>query len=132
MRTRLLVLTALAVAVAALALPQPASSAVLFEGTFGPAGTHTGKGRVTVVTAKNGARYIKLSRDFRAYEAVRLNLYLATDASATTFRNLGLMRASGAQRFLVPRSINFTRYRYVIAWCIDFDVPITDAVLRRA
>jgi hypothetical protein len=132
MKKRLLLLAALTAAGAALALPQPAASAVIFKGTFGPAGTHTGKGTVTVVTAKNGARYIKLSRDFRAYNAIRLNLYVATSASATKFKNLGRMRASGAQRFLVPRSVGFRNYRYVIAWCIDFNVPITDAVLRAA
>jgi hypothetical protein len=132
MRKRLLAITALGLAVAAFALPQSAASAVIFKGTFGPAGTHTGTGTVRVVTARNGARYIKLSSDFRAYNSVRLNLYLATTAAATSIRNLGLMRASGAQRFLVPRSINFTKYKYVIAWCIDFNVPITDAILRAA
>lgn len=132
MKKRLCLCMALTAAVATLALPQSAMSAVIFKGTFGPAGTHTGKGKVTVVTAKNGVRYIKLSRDFMAFNAVRLNLYLATSASATKIKNLGLMKASGAQRFLVPRSVNFSTYRYVIAWCIDFNVPITDAVLRAA
>jgi hypothetical protein len=132
MRKSLLTVTALGLVVAALTLPQSAVSAVIFKGTFGPAGTHTGKGTVTVVTARNGARYLKLSSDFRAYNAVRLNLYLATTAAATSIRNLGLMRVSGAQRFLVPKSINLKKYRYVIAWCIEFNVPITDAILRVA
>jgi hypothetical protein len=86
----------------------------------------------TVVTGPNGARYLKLSRNFAAFDAVTLNLYLATSAAATTKKNLGIMRARGAQRFLVPASANLGRFKYVIAWCVEFNTPITDAVLRRA
>jgi hypothetical protein len=132
MRKRLLGIATGALCALAFALPQSAASAVIFKGTFGPAGTHTGRGKVTVVAAKGGARYLKLSSDFRAYNAVRLSLYLATNASATRIKNLGSMRTTGAQRFLVPRGVNLTKYKYVIAWCVDFDVPITDAILSAA
>jgi hypothetical protein len=126
MKTRLIALIALA----AVTLPSTATSAVIARGTFGPAGDHTGRGTVTVVAGKNGARYLKLSRTFAAFNAVKLNIYLATSPSARVRRNLGFLEPRGAQRFLVPSSLNLEKYRYVIAWCVAFNVPITQAILR--
>jgi Electron transfer DM13 len=132
MKTRLLVSSALVLIVAVLLLPAGAMSAVLYKGTFGPAGTHRGKGTVTVVSGKQGARVLKLSRDFAAFNAVTLHLWLATNPSGATKRDLGFMRARGAQAFTVPKGLNLGRYRWVIAWCVDFNTPITDAALLRA
>jgi hypothetical protein len=103
---------------------------VIAQGTFGPTEKYTGRGTATVVTGARGARYLRLSRDFRAFNAVKLALYLATSPSANAHINLGSMKARGAQRFLLPRSVNLKRYRYVIAWCIAVDEPITQAILR--
>jgi hypothetical protein len=119
------------VAATALVLPAPAIGKVIAQGSFGPTEKYTGRGKATVV--RNGAgdsRFLRLSRDFRAFNAVKLALYLATSAAAETHINLGAMKDRGAQRFLLPESVNLKRYKYVIAWCIEVDEPITQAILR--
>jgi hypothetical protein len=118
------------VAAVALLLPATAVGKVIAEGTFGPTEKYTGRGKATVVTGEGGTRYLKLSRDFRAFNAVKLALYLATSPSAGRHINLGAMRDRGAQRFLLPENVNLKRYKYVIAWCIEVDEPITQAILR--
>jgi hypothetical protein len=114
----------------ALTLPATSIGAVILEGTFGPTEKYTGRGTATVVSGANGARTLKLSSNFRAFNAVRLELYLATSPSATKHITLGPMRDRGAQRFRLAKTVSLSRYKYVTAWCTAVDEPITQAILR--
>jgi hypothetical protein len=121
-----------ALLVALLAVLAPAVAAappVLAKGSFGPTAKYTGKGTATVVRV-GAARELRLSRDFVAMNAIKLRLYLATSPAATGRVDLGPMRPTGAQRFRLPASANLKRHRYVIAWCVAVNEPITQAVLR--
>jgi hypothetical protein len=113
-----------------LALAAPALAAdPIAKGAFGPTAKYTGKGTATVVRIGE-RRELRLSRDFVAMNAVRLRLYLATSASASTKIDLGPMKPRGSQRFRLPARVDVKRFRYVIAWCVAVDEPITQAVLR--
>jgi hypothetical protein len=98
MKIRLLVSSALVLIVAVLLLPAGAMSAALYKGTFGPAGTHRGKGTVTVVSGKQGARVLKLSRDFAAFNAVTLHLWLARTHPAPRSATSGSCERAGRRR----------------------------------
>jgi hypothetical protein len=101
----------------------------LLRGVFTDSAKYTGTGSVAV-TRRAGVRTVRLGRDFRADpESIRLRLYLATSASGRSHVDLGPMRETGAQRFRIPRAVNLSRYRYVIAWCAAVDEPITHARL---
>ena len=121
----------LVLAAAALALAAPALAAAqpIAKGTFGPTAKYTGKGTATAVRVGAG-RELRLSRDFVAMNAIKLRLYLATSPSASTRVDLGPMKPRGAQRFRLPARVNLGRYRYVIAWCVAVNAPITQATLR--
>ncbi len=114
----------------AVLVPSVASAGVIAKGTFRNVGNEKGRGTVTVVTGQNGARLLKLSSNFAAFNGVSLRLWLATSPSAKTHRDLGKLNKFGAQTFKVPKGTNLNRYKYVIAWCVEFHVPITQAILR--
>lgn len=107
------------------------ATTTILRGIFTDSAKYTGSGSV-VVTRRSGVRTVRLGRNFRADPgAIRLRLYLATDPSGRTFRDLGPMAETGAQSFRVPAGLSFSRYRYVIAWCAAVDEPITQAKLVR-
>jgi hypothetical protein len=52
-----------------------------------------------------------------------LHVYLATTADATTFIDLGLLKAtSGNQTYNMGGNPNLATYKYVIIWCKQFSV----------
>jgi len=119
----ILLVAALAPAVSAAPAP------VVAKGTFGPTEKYTGKGTATVVKVGK-KRELRLSSNFVAMNAIKLRLYLATSPAATSRIDLGPMKPTGAQRFRLPASANLKRHKYVIAWCVSVNEPITQAVLR--
>jgi len=108
---------------------EAASPRLLAKGTFGPTERYTGKGTATVVQLGK-SRELRLSSDFVAMNAIKLRLYLARTPSAKVRLDLGPMKARGAQRFRLPARADLKRYRYVIAWCVAANAPITQARLR--
>ncbi len=120
---------ALLVVAAFAAFASEASATVIAEGRFGRTAMYTGTGRA-VVESSRGARTLKLSRDFSASAAIELRLYLATSPSGRTHVDLGRMAKRGAQSFRIPRGVSIRKYRYVIAWCVTVNEPVTRARLR--
>jgi Electron transfer DM13 len=52
-----------------------------------------------------------------------LHVYLATDATAATFIDLGRLKAvSGNQTYDIPGNPSTATYKYVIIWCKQFGV----------
>jgi hypothetical protein len=110
---------------------QKAPTTTILRGAFTDSAKYTGTGSVAV-TRRSGVRTLRLARNFRADPgSIRLRLYVATDRSGRDFVDLGPMAETGAQSFRVPTRLNFSRYRYVIAWCAAVDEPITQARLVR-
>ena len=54
-----------------------------------------------------------------------LNIYLSSSISNVTsdFIDLGDNKGvNGSYEYDLPGNINFTTYKYVVVWCVDFDV----------
>ena len=116
-------------AAAPIAAHAESPTTTLLRGVFADSATYSGSGGVSV-TRRDGARTLRLGRNFRAdSRAIRLRMYLATDASGATHVDLGPMVESGAQTFRVPAGVSLSRYRYAIAWCAAVDEPIAQARL---
>jgi hypothetical protein len=75
------------------------------------------------------ARTLNLASSFRANGTNNVDLWLATDATATTFIELPGLQTEGAQTFDIPGSVDLAVYNYVVVWCDDIDVVIGTAEL---
>jgi hypothetical protein len=60
-------------------------------------------------------------------------VYLATDGSGTTFKDLGELKGSrGDQQYEIPANVSLTRYDTVVFWCVPFSVSLATAQLEPA
>ena len=62
-----------------------------------------------------------------------MELYLATDLEATDFITLGAMQGfEGDFSYEIPNSdtIDFTKHKYLLVWCVEFSVNFGHAVLK--
>jgi hypothetical protein len=94
-------------------------------GTLG----HPAEGTVRVIETENGPiiRY----EDFKTINGPQLHVYLANDLDATEYVDLGPIRGtSGNINYTVPDGIDLDEYRYVLYWCVPFDVLFNYADLR--
>lgn len=99
------------------------------RGTFTDSAKYDGSGSASVVR-RGAVRTLRVARNFVADPgAIRLRMYLATDASGRTFVDLGPMRETGAHSFRLPKNVSLSRYRYAISWCAAVNEPITQAKL---
>jgi Electron transfer DM13 len=70
----------------------------------------------------NGTWKLYLS-NFSSNNGPDLRVYLATSSSASSFINLGKLKAtSGSQTYDIPGNPNLGNYKYVIVWCAQFAV----------
>ena len=132
-RTSFAIVAFAAIAAAPLAVGQisaqaKAKNVTVARGTFTDSAKYTGSGTATVVR-RGTARTLRLAKNFEAVGGIKLRMYLATDAGGATHIDLGAMKASGAQSFRIPKTVNLMTYRYAIAWCVSASAPITQAKL---
>jgi len=71
-------------------------------------------------------------QNFSSENGPVLEMYLATDLSVQNYISLGpLQGLSGDFDYTLPNStIDFTQYKYVIVWCVDFSVNFGYAILE--
>lgn len=104
------------------------SQGVLSEGDFRPLG-HDARGTALVIEGADGNIYVR----FEAFEVENgpdLKVYLsraqaeAPEAElAADFIDLGGLKGNvGDQNYLVPASVDFSKYRSVVVWCRRFSV----------
>ena len=90
---------------------------------------HPTMGKVTV----NEERSSLFITDFRSDDGPLLEMYLSTDLEATNYVSLGELKGlEGNFSYLIPNgsSIDFTEYKYVMVWCVDFSVDFGHALLE--
>jgi Electron transfer DM13 len=93
-------------------------------------GTLSGDSEGTLEIVQTGeARTLNLSGDFKANGTNNVDLWLATDATGSTFIELPGLQTQGAQTFDIPASVDLAVYKYVVVWCDDVDVVIGTAAL---
>lgn len=68
--------------------------------------------------------------DFKSDDGPLLELYLATNLTASTYVSLGELKGlDGDYQYSVPAGTNLENLKYVIVWCVDFKVSFGHAVL---
>ena len=105
----------------------PPASTVSFKGNFVNS-AHPTSGMATVNLDKT-----KLSLNtFKTDAGPNLNIYLASnliDINAD-YKDLGDIKGvNGNYTYDIPANTNLTTYKYVVVWCIDFDVNFGYATL---
>jgi len=118
----------------AAAAPKPAAprNAVELTGPVRPA-SHSASGTARVVKLAAGGRRLTLSDGFEIDPGPTVRVYLATDASGKTFKDVGELKGSkGDQQYAIPTSVDLERYDTVVFWCVPFTVSLATAQLRPA
>jgi hypothetical protein len=110
------------------------SRGVLSEGDFRPLG-HDARGTALIIEAANGNTYLRFEH-FEVENGPDLKVYLsragadAEDGLAADIVDLGDLKGNvGDQNYLVPASVDLTRYRSAVVWCRRFSVGFAVAPL---
>lgn len=98
----------------------------LYQGTFVSA-AHETSGEATV----NQDATVLSFTDFKTENGPVLDVYLATDENASNYISLGeLQGLEGDFDYDLPQDVDFETHKYVIIWCVDFDVNFGYAILE--
>jgi hypothetical protein len=112
--------------------PAPRRNVVVLSGAVTPR-SHSASGRARVVRLARGGRRLTLSDGFQIDPGPKVRVYLATDASGETFKDLGGLKGSkGTQQYEIPAQTSLSRYDTVVFWCVPFSVSLASAELRPA
>lgn len=85
---------------------------------------------VAKVIEDNGVKSVRLE-NFSSNNGPDLKVYLAKDANAASFINLGNLKSiSGNQNYTISGMNNITEYKYVLIWCQQFGVLFGSAQLN--
>ena len=69
--------------------------------------------------------------NFKTDNGPVLEVYLATDTSASKYVSLGALKGlDGNYEYTLPKNIDFSVYNHVIIWCVDFKVNFGFAILK--
>ncbi len=98
-----------------------------FKGDF-VSGAHQTSGIATIDQAESTLTLT----NFKTDSGPDLNIYLARSLSTITtdFIDLGNIKGlNGNYTYDLPDNVDYTLYKFVIVWCVDFDVNFGYAVL---
>lgn len=102
------------------------STSLLFQGDF-VSSAHPTSGKAAI----NDAKTLLSLTNFKTDNGPVLEVYLATDTSATTYITLGALKGiDGNYDYVLPNNIDFNVYNHIIIWCVDFKVNFGYAVLK--
>ncbi|MEL6579050.1 MAG: DM13 domain-containing protein [Cyanobacteria bacterium J06621_12] len=98
---------------------------------------HPTVGQVSIVEA-DGKKYLEIGQDFQSDRGPDLKVILhqanAVDLKVREgdYLNLGALQAfSGAQRYLIPDSVDLANYKSVAIWCEQFNATFGYAPLAQ-
>ncbi|MGH2898855.1 MAG: DM13 domain-containing protein, partial [Solirubrobacteraceae bacterium] len=95
--------------------------------------SHSAAGTARVVKLAAGGRRLTLSDGFEIDPGPQVRVYLATDASGATFKDLAALKGSkGSQQYGLPAGLDLDRYDTVVFWCVPFSQSLASAALRPA
>ena len=108
------------------------TNVVELTGAVRPEG-HSAAGTARVVRLAAGGRRLTLSDGFEIDPGPQVRVYLATDASGATFKDIGALKGSkGNQQYPIPSGIDLGRYDTVVFWCVPFSQSLASAALKAA
>ncbi|MBA3747325.1 MAG: DM13 domain-containing protein [Solirubrobacterales bacterium] len=112
--------------------PTPKTNVVERRGEVRPA-SHSASGTARIVTLAAGGRRLTLSDGFEIDPGPEVRVYLATDASGATFKDLGKLKGDkGTQQYAVASDVDLDRYDTLVLWCVPFTVSLATAELKPA
>ncbi len=104
----------------------PPNNTSTFQGDF-VSSAHPTSGKVSTNEAKTTLSFT----NFKTDNGPVLEVYLATNTSASTYISLGLLKGlNGNYEYTLPANVDFTVYNHVIIWCVEFKVNFGYAVLK--
>ena len=71
-------------------------------------------------------------QNFKTDPGPQINVYLVSDLSKilTDYKDLGKVKGiNGNYSYATPANIEFKKYKYVVIWCVDFNVNFGYAIL---
>lgn len=102
------------------------TSGAAYQGDF-VASAHPTQGKATV----NSEKTILNFTGFKTSNGPILDVYLATDISADTYIDLGVLKGiDGDYEYTLPSNVDFKTYKYVIIWCVEYNINFGYAVLE--
>jgi Electron transfer DM13 len=108
--------------------PPPAGT-VLATGSF-VSNVHPSSGTVKIIKGADGKISLAIE-NFSTDNGPDLRIWLATSTSATSYKELGLLKAvSGNFSYDLSADVDYTTHDHVLIWCKDFSVLFGHAVLR--
>ena len=111
------------------AAPASTRNIVEREGLVTPA-SHSASGRARIVKLAAGGRKLTLSDGFAIDPGPQVKVYLATDTSGRTFKDLGGLKGSkGDQQYELGGGVDLARYDTVVFWCVPFSQALSHAQL---
>lgn len=112
--------------------PAPAQDARLARGRFRGADGHASSGTATAVRRAGGGRRLTFS-NFETDGGLDVRVYLVDGDGSDVKDHVELGRLKGErgnQQYTVPSSVDLSRYRTVVLWCIPYTVRVAVAPLR--
>ncbi|WMI64868.1 DM13 domain-containing protein [Aestuariibaculum sp. YM273] len=99
---------------------------VAYSGDF-VSSAHPTTGKVSI----DKALEILTFTNFKTDDGPNLEVYLATDTSASSYVSLGSLKGTeGKYEYNLPSDIDYEVYTHVIVWCVPFSVNFGYAVLN--
>jgi len=109
-----------------------ATNVVERMGTVTPA-SHSADGTARIIKLAEGGRMLTLSDGFEIDPGPQVKVYLATDKSGATYKDLGELKGNkGNQQYAVPEDVDVAQYDTVVFWCVPFTVVLASAELQPA
>ena len=106
-------------------MEEEASNPDVLSGDF-ISGAHTTAGKASV-DSKTTLSFTSFKTD----EGPLLEIYLATDTSASTYITLGAIKGvDGNYEYALPDNVDLATYNHVLVWCVTFSVNFGHAVLN--
>lgn len=106
----------------------PGSTAVLkFTGTFSPRPGESGTGMANIYL--DGTTNTLKLENFMITNGPDLKVYLSKTEGTTSIVNLGSLKTSGEQSYVIPTGVTIADYKYVLIYCQQYSVLFTSAML---
>ena len=107
----------------------PTPTGATYQGDF-VSGAHSTSG---VASVDSSGTTLTLT-NFKTDSGPDLNIYLATSLSTIKSEHIDLgdiKGRNGTYDYSVPAQTDFDAYKYVVVWCVDFDVNFGYAILGK-
>jgi Electron transfer DM13 len=103
-------------------------SKAIYTGTF-TSGVHATSGKIYVIKNSNNSYTLQL-QDFKTDDGPDVHIYLSTDKNAKEYLDVLTKSKNGTYTITVNQATDFTKYKFVLAWCESFSVLFGSAELK--